>query len=82
MAGESGDEWSPKTREDWTGLFTEAFKGALSQDRSEREEAEAKNAATDAKNENTSGDNQTGEGGNGDASKRTTFADRLLGNFK
>lgn len=81
MATDADQEWSPKTREDWTGLFSDAFKSAQDKLTSEREEREAKAAADAA----ASGGDKTGEGGNGDAGnggtggKKRSFADRLLG---
>lgn len=67
-------EWSPKTRDDWTGLFSDAFKSAQDKLRSEREEEEAKKAADDA----ASSTDQTGKGGKSDT-PRKSFAERLLG---
>jgi hypothetical protein len=69
------EEWSPKSREDWTGLFSDAFETAQDRLRSKREEEEAKKAADDA----ASSTDATGKGGNGDAPKRKSFAERLLG---
>jgi len=68
-------EWSPKSREEWTGIFADAFESAQERLRSKREEEEAKKAA-DATAQST---DQTGKGGNGDTGKRKSFAERLLG---
>jgi hypothetical protein len=79
--GTTGDEeWAPKTRDDWTGLFKDAFLGAMESDRSKQEEIAAKTAAEEAAKatEGSSGDDAIGEGGNGGAPKRG-FAERLLG---
>jgi hypothetical protein len=81
MGTENDSEWSPKTREDWTGLFTDSFKSAMTAHRSETEEAEAKTAAENAakgESDKPSSDTTTGESGSGDTRKRT-FADRILG---
>jgi hypothetical protein len=80
MAGTDDQEWSPKTRDDWTGLFSDAFESAQERLTSKREEAEAKAAADAA----ASSADQTGKGGGSDANggkgdKRKSFAERLLG---
>jgi Sec-independent protein translocase protein TatA len=76
MAGEEGkDEWTPKTRDDWTGIFKDAFKNANNEMRSEQEEEAAKKAASEA----AQSDDKSGKGGNGDAPKRKSFGERLLG---
>jgi hypothetical protein len=69
------DEWAPKTRDDWKSLFSDAFETAQENQRSKREEAEAKAAADAA----AQGADKTGKGGEGDGSKRKSFAERLLG---
>lgn len=69
------EDWAPKTRDDWTSLFTDSFKNAQNQLQSEREEAEAKKAADAA----AQSDDKTGKGGNGDTPKRKSFSERLLG---
>jgi hypothetical protein len=71
--------WEPKTREDWTGLFKDAFKGANTELRSEQEEEEAKRLAAEAAN--APSNDKDGKGGNGDpgTGKKRGFADRLLG---
>ena len=78
MADDTG-EWAPKTRDDWTGLFKDAFTGAQKQLQSEKEEEEAKRAAAEA----ASSTDKTGESGAGDANSgaktKRSFADRLLG---
>jgi hypothetical protein len=72
-------EWTPKTREDWVGMFADGVKNALSTDRSEQEELAAKTAAEEAaKSADASGDATGGEGGSGDK-PRKSLAERLLG---
>lgn len=66
------DEWAPKTRDDWVGLFADGVKNAITGIRSEDEEREAKRKAEEDK---TGGNN----GGNNDNGKSRSFADRLLG---
>ena len=79
MSTSGNEEWAPKTRDDWVGMFADGVKNALSLDRSEQEELAAKAAAEEAKNnEGSSGDDTGGEGGNGDK-PRKSFAERILG---
>lgn len=74
MAEDKGDEnWSPKTRDDWKGLFTDAFKDGMSGLLSDREEKEAKGESE--KGSEKEGNDKDGKS-NG-ASK--SFAERLLG---
>jgi hypothetical protein len=79
MAGENDQEWMPKTRDDWTGIFADGYKKAKSDLRSEEEEA----AAKAKENENTADTDQDGKGGGsgngGSGSKRKSVAERLLG---
>ena len=78
MAGKDDDEWTPKTRDDWKGLFADSFLDANARQRAADDEAEAKRVA----DEKASSDDKTGKGGNGDddgGKKRRTFAERLLG---
>lgn len=76
---ENDSEWSPKTRDDWVGLFSDGHKKAAKDLQSEREEEEAKRAES----EKASSDDKDGKGGSGDDSagkgKRKSFAERLLG---
>lgn len=63
------EEWAPKTREDWVGLFGDGFKTALTTIRSEKEEE-------DAKNQN----NNNGKDSDDDSKPaKRSFADKLLG---
>lgn len=77
MTVENGDDFSPKTRDDWVSLFSDGFKKANYDLQSEREEAEAKKAADEAAQSNDA----TGKGGGSDTPKRTkrSFGERLLG---
>lgn len=70
------DEWIPKTRDDWVGIFSDGTKKAAADLRSEREEAEAKAKESDTsadkdKTKETGGDNSTRKG--------KSFAERVLG---
>ena len=69
------DEWAPKTRDDWVGMFGEGYKKALSELRSEQEEADAKKAADETAQNNDKG----GTSGDRGSPARKSFADRLLG---
>lgn len=78
MAGKEDEEWTPKSRDDWKGLFSDAFLDANAKQRSADAEEEAKRAA----DEKAHSDDKTGKGGDSDAGtgkKRRTFAERLLG---
>lgn len=78
MATDEKDEWAPKTRDEWKGLFSDAFLDANARQRSADEEEAAKRAADEAASSN----DKTGKGGDSDANggkKRRTFAERLLG---
>lgn len=89
MAGE--DTWSPKTRDDWVGIFKDATRDGMNEFMSAREEAEAKaraaeeaeKAANGGNGENGTGENEGSNGGSNDDSKRPnafeSFAARLLG---
>jgi hypothetical protein len=77
MAGENESEWAPKTRDDWKGLFSDAFETAQANLVSKREEAEAKAAAEAASQQE---DKTGGKGGDSDGgTKRKSFGERLLG---
>ncbi len=80
MAGEN-EEWTPKSREDWVGLFADGNKKAHADIRSETEEAAAKAAAEAAagSTDKTGKDDKGGSGDNGGGPKRKSFAERLLG---
>lgn len=61
MAGEKdGEEWSPKTRDDWKGLFKDSFGEALGEVISTREEKESKSGNDDGGKEGGSGGDDTG----------------------
>lgn len=77
MGTKEDDEWTPKTREDWKGLFSDAFLDANGRQRSADAEEEAKRQA----DEKAQSEDKTGKGGNGDSGtgKKRTFAERLLG---
>jgi hypothetical protein len=63
------EDWSPKTREDWQGLFSDAFKSGVKSYVSEREEEEAK----------SQGDKDKEKEVDDDAKPRKSFGERLLG---
>lgn len=74
MADDKGSEnWTPKTRDDWKGLFTDAFKEGLGGLLSEREEKDAKD-----QNDKDSGDKE-GADKDGKSGSGKSFAERLLG---
>lgn len=77
MAGEENTEWTPKSRDDWKGLFKDSFTEAITGIRSADEEAAAKNQGGN----NDGGDDKTGGDKNGGSNggKGKSFADRLLG---
>lgn len=66
----SPQEWVPKTREDWVGIFADG----IAAERAAHEETVSKaNAAKDAANAAKDGD-KTGDNG-----AKPSFAERLLG---
>jgi hypothetical protein len=72
VAEKEKEEWSPKTRDDWKGLFTESFSDALAGTLSSKEEKESKSG----------GGADGGGDDDSDASKRSnskSFGERLLG---
>lgn len=76
--GAEPEEWMPKTRDDWVGIFADGTKTAHKDIQSEAEEAAAKAKVS----EEAQSDDKTGKGGSGDDSagkKRKSVAERLLG---